>query len=543
MKKIGLIFGLLLVLNVQAQLFNHHDSVLGSVNSNRSWWNVLKYELSVDFDLKSKSISGTSKIIFKPLATSNWMQIDLKHPLEVAYVTFKNQSLTFKRERDYFLVDVSKLVFSNQDTITVGFQGQPAIAKRAPWDGGFTYSKDAKGRPMVSVACQGLGASAWWPNKDHVYDEPEQGVHCIFTIDKQLDCVSNGRKLKEYVKGKKKTVEYQTNSSINNYNITFYIGHYVHVKDTYEGLKGTLDIEYVVLDYNQEKAITHLQKDTKDMLNAFEKWFGPYPFYQDGYRLVETNYLGMEHQSAIAYGNHFKKGYEGWDRSMSGYGMSWDYIIVHESGHEWWGNQVSCNDVADLWIHESFTTYSEVLFVEEMQGKEQALAYLKGLRKNINNHSPIIGVYGMNQEGSGDMYDKGAQIVAMIRAMMNNDALFRQMLRAIQKEYSMQTISSKTIEEYIKDYSGLDLTTFFDQYLRNEKIPMLKYSFDPAKGFVYWVEKTVPNFRMDVLGILNGQKVRLTIKPEKQVLPVLEKESSFRLDDYFYLKTMQVNPE
>ncbi|MCX6210543.1 MAG: M1 family aminopeptidase, partial [Bacteroidetes bacterium] len=283
---------------------------------------------------------------------------------------------------------------------------------------------------------------------------------------------------------------------INTYCIVPYIGNYINFTDTFVGEKGTLDLSYWVLDYNKEKAQEQF-KQVKPMLKAFEYWFGAYPFYEDGYKLVEAPYLGMEHQSAIAYGNGFQNGYKGRDLSGSGWGLKWDFIIVHESGHEWFANSITTNDIADMWVHEGFTNYSEVLFTEYYYGKEAANDYCYGLRKNIANDIPIIGPYGVNKEGSGDMYYKASNMIHSIRNALNNDKKFRKILRGMNEKFYHKTIDGKDIEQYLIEQTGLDLQKTFDQYLTTIQIPTLEYYFKGKKLF-YRYSNCIDGFNMPI---------------------------------------------
>jgi len=327
----------------------------------------------------------------------------------------------------------------------------------------------------MAISCQGLGASIWWPCKDAQWDEPDSGMDLHYEMPTNMAVVANGRLIsEEKIADNYKAWHWQVKNPINNYDATFYAGDYVHWHDTLDGEKGKLDLDFWVLRYNEERARKQFAV-VKQMIHCFEYWMGPYPFYEDGYKLVDAPYLGMEHQSAVAYGNKYKMGYLGLDRSASGYGMDFDYIIVHESGHEWFGNNITSKDIADMWVHESITTYSETLFMECLLGKEKAQKYCRGERMNIENDKPIIGIYGVNEEGSEDMYDKGANMMNMIRTMTNDDEKFRMMLRGLSKEFYHQTVTTQQIEDYIATNTGLELHAFFDQYLRTANIPQVSY--------------------------------------------------------------------
>ncbi|MGV0978123.1 M1 family metallopeptidase [Empedobacter falsenii] len=481
MKKLVLLLGLIsITTNAQVlnnkQEFTRQDSLRGTNNEFRNWWDVKKYKVSVEPDYQSKSIKGKTTIIFDKTAPqqSDLLQIDLQDPMMVSAVKLNGKKISdFKRDGNVYFINVGKNIKNTSNQLELEYNGNPRVAVRAPWDGGWIFAKDEKGRDWMSVAVQGLGASAWFPNKDYLGDEPDNGMELEIITPKKLVGVGNGRLVSKKEKNGKTTSTWKVVNPINNYNIIPYIGHYVNFKDTFEGEKGKLDLDYYVLDYNIDKAKSQFEQ-AKLMLKSFEHWFGPYPFYEDSFKIVEAPHLGMEHQSGIAYGNKFENGYLGRDLSGSGWGLKWDFIIVHEAGHEWFGNNITEKDVADMWIHEAFTAYSETLFTETYHGKEAASEYVRGTRKAIQNDIPIIGVYGVNQEGSGDMYYKGANMIHTLRTWMNNDEKFRQMLRGLNKEFYHQTVTTEQIENYIAKFSGLNLNAFFNQYLRTIKVPTLE---------------------------------------------------------------------
>jgi aminopeptidase N len=317
-------------------------------------------------------------------------------------------------------------------------------------------------------------------------------------IPDTLVAVANGRLIaKSFQDDGTALYKWEVKNPINNYDIIPYIGKYVNFTDTLNGEKGKLDLSYWVLDYNLEKAKAQFGRDVKRMLRAFEYWFGPYPFYEDSYKLVESSHLGMEHQSATAYGNHYMNGYLGSDLSGTGWGKKWDYIIIHESGHEWFGNNITTNDIADMWVHEGTTMYSEALFIEYCYGKKAADEYVQGIRRNISNDIPLIGPYGVNKEGSGDMYNKGANMLHTIRQMINNDSLFRKILRGLNKEFYHKTVNSKDVEAYYSRQSGKDLSKIFDQYLRTTKIPVLEYKIKGDSILYRWTN-CISGFNMSV---------------------------------------------
>src|SRR5688572_5774888 len=417
------------------------------------------------------------------------MQIDLQEPLHIDSILFgvgnnKFRTLSFSRKGSVYTIDFGKHKFLTKppaiDKIDVGilpqhrifiyYHGKPREAIRPPWDGGWIFSKDAKGRPWMSVACQGLGASVWYPCKDYQADEPDGGAMLSVKVPDSLIAVANGILMETNRETDGNTFySWLVTNPINNYNIIPYIGKYVNWKESYDGEKGKLECNYWVLDYNLEKAKAQF-KQASQTLKAFEHWFGPYPFYEDGFKLVEAPHLGMEHQSAVAYGNGFQNGYRGRDLSGSGWGLKWDFIIVHEVGHEWFGNNITSQDIADMWVHEGFTNYSETLFTEYYYGKEAGSDYCIGTRKLIQNDEPIIGPYGVNREGSGDMYYKGGNMLHTIRQVIDDDEKFRSILRGLNSTFYHKTVTSKDVEEYMTKQSGKDLSKIFDQYLRNTKI-------------------------------------------------------------------------
>jgi aminopeptidase N len=476
----------------QKNKFTRQDTLRGSITPERAWWDVVSYNIYIAPDYKNKSIKGWNEVSFdiNSDGKNRKMQIDLQQPMIIDSIIFNNKKIkSFKRNGNIYLVDFGNFNFMVARTlvkkdkpiplhsIKIYFHGKPREAVNPPWDGGWIFGKDAKGRPWMTVACQGLGASVWYPCKDHQGDEPDEGALIQIKVPDTMVAVSNGRLYaKDDQKDGSTLYTWQVKNPINNYNIVPYIGKYVHFGDTYIGETGKeLSLDYWVLDYNLEAAKKQFNRDVPRMLKAFEYWFGPYPFYEDGFKLVESSHLGMEHQSAIAYGNHYLDGYLGSDLSGSGWGLKWDYIIIHEAGHEWFANNITTKDIADMWVHEGFTMYSEVLFTEYYYGKKAADEYCVGLRDNISNDIPLIGVYGVNKEGSADMYNKGANLLHAIRQVINDDTLFRKILRGLNKDFYHKTVTSKDVEAYISKQSGKDLSKIFDQYLRTTKIPVLEY--------------------------------------------------------------------
>lgn len=463
----------------KGKTFTKQDTLKGSNTEFRNFWDVKKYELSVEPDFQQKSITGNNKISFEITKdiSNPVFQIDLQQPMkaDVVQCSFPT-SKPFKREGDFIFISSHKNFKKGEKyTIDIGYSGNPTIAKRAPWDGGWVFTKDEKGNPWMSVADEGIGASIWLPTKDIWSDEPDNGIIMKIITPKDLVGVGNGRLINKKTESNKNIFTWEVKNPINAYSIIPNIGKYVNFKDSYTGEKGNIDLDYWVIDYNLEKAKKQFQQ-VKPMLKAFEYWFGPYPFYEDSYKLVDAPYLGMEHQSNIAYGNGYQNGYLGRDLSGTGVGLNWDFIIIHESGHEWFANNITAKDQADMWIHEAFTNYSEVLFTENYMDKKSADIYAQGIQNNIENDVPIIGKYGVRNEGSGDMYAKGASMLHTMRQIINDDAKFRQILRGLNKDFYHQTVTTEQVEKYISEKAGFDFTTIFNQYLRTTDVPVLEYA-------------------------------------------------------------------
>lgn len=493
--------------------FTKQDSLRGSITKERVWWDVKYYDLAVKINPADSTITGSNTIKYKVFQAYNVMQIDLQSPMQITKVMQDGKTLEFKRDGNVFYITlVSAQNVGAIKEVKIFYQGKPKVAVNPPWDGGLTWKKDKNGNPFIASSCQGLGASVWWPNKDHMYDEVE-GMTISVNVPKDLIDVSNGRlqNVKELKDGTK-TYTWLVKNPINNYGVNVNIADYVTFSEKYKGEKGDLDCTYYVLKDNLAKAKEQF-KDVPRMLKAFEHWFGPYPFYEDSYKLVEAPYLGMEHQSCVTYGNHYQNGYLGRDLSGTGWGLKFDFIIVHESGHEWFANNITYKDIADMWIHESFTCYSESLFVEYYYGKAAGYEYVQGIRKNIQNDKPIIGHYDVNNEGSGDMYYKGANMLNTLRQLVNDDEKWRQILRGMNSTFYHQTVTTKQIEDYLSQQIGMDLNPFFNQYLRDIRIPTLEYTIQGNALKYRWIN-SVDGFEMPVKISLNGTYITLNPKSE-----------------------------
>ncbi len=526
--------------------FTRKDSLRGTLSNIRNNYDVKFYNLDIKIDIEKKFISGFNEIAFLAVDNISRLQIDLFDNMKINKIEYNNKSLNYTREFNAVFIDFNKTISKGSvSKIKVFYEGNPIVAKRAPWDGGFVFKKDKNGNAHVAVACQGTGASLWWPNKDHQSDEPDSMAINI-TSSSLYEEVSNGRlRAKKDLGDGYTRFEWFVSNPINNYNVSVNIADYYHWTDTYiskvDGEK--LSLDYYVLKDDKEKALAQFEQ-VKPMMDAFEKRFGKYAFYTDGYKLVQTPYLGMEHQSCVAYGNAFKNGYLGFDLSGSGEGMKFDYIIIHETAHEWWGNNVTSYDIADMWIHEGFGQYSEVVYLEELYGRESATKYLNGIKKGIGNKEPVIGPYGVNKEGSGDMYPKGALFLNTLRSYINDDKIWWDIVKSIQTEYRHKNISTNDVLALMNKKSGKELKPVFDQYLKHANLPELilyTTSENNAMLLTYQWKTDVSDFNMPIDVFIDGEKQRIfpsnTVQTKRYENLKLE---NFSVDkNGFYIKISQ----
>ena len=536
------LFGMLVLLMLlhnksisQEYEFTKQDTLRGSITPERAWWDLTYYHLDIAVDLDNKFIKGSNTIEYKVLEPNKKLQVDLQLPLRITKVEQNGKELTFSSEGSaHFINLIDKQKKGKINSVKVYYEGNPKEAVRAPWDGGLSWTRDSNGKHFAATSCQGIGASIWWPNKDHMYDEVDSMLISV-NVPKGLMNISNGRlkKIEEFEDTN--TYHWYVSNPINNYGVNINIGDYVEFSEVYEGEKGKLDMIYYVLRDNIERAKTQF-KDAVKMMDAFEYWFGPYPFYEDSFKIVEVPYLGMEHQSSITYGNKYMKGYLGRDLSRTGWGLKFDYIIIHEAGHEWFANNITYKDIADMWIHESFTTYSENLFLDYHYGKEASSEYVIGTRAGISNSAPMIGPYGVNQRGS-DIYSKGANVLHTIRQIANSDEKWRMILRGLNKDFYHQTVETKQIENYISDKMGYDLSTFFDQYLRTTNIPVFEYKLNDGLLEYKWTN-VVDGFKMPVEVFVGDEKIRLNPTQETKSIDV--KSEKIRLDKNYYVNINKV---
>lgn len=517
------------------------ETLRGSVTPEREWWDVLHYHLSVEFFPDTRTIKGSNVITFKTVKAGSKMQIDLQPPLAITKITHGNSELKFEREGNVYWVTFAKEIAGGvEDKIEVFYEGRPVESRNPPWSGGITWGRDDLGEHFITTTCQGIGASIWWANKDHGADEPDRGMRISVTVPETLVAVSNGRlkKTDHNAENKTKTFHWEVTNPINNYGVNVNIGSYVNFGEKYQGLGGTLDLEYWVLAHQKEAAVRQF-REVPRMLQAFEHWFGKYPFYEDGFKLVTVSYPGMEHQSSVTYGNWFRNGYRARDVSGTGVGFKFDFIIIHESGHEWFGNNISMKDAADMWIHEGFTNYSENLFVEYHFGKKDAEDYVIGTRLNIQNSSTIIGTYNSNREGSGDMYYKGGNLLHTIRHIINDDQKWLSIMRGLNKDFRHQTVTTQQVEAYISKQAGIDLSKVFDQYLRTTNIPLLQYKTD-GKNLSFKYDRVVTGFAMPLRVDVNGKEVKITPTATMQTLTLPEEIKTFAVNRNFYVETEMI---
>ena len=475
--------------------YTRADTLRGTNGPARSWWDVEFYDLHVAVSPRDSTIRGRNAITYRVLQSRTEMQIDLQPPLRIDSIVQDTRRLTFRRDSNAFFVTVPSTT-ERRRTIAVYYSGRPLVAKRPPWDGGFTWANDSLGRQHIATSNQGLGASVWWPNKDWGGDEPDSQRVAI-TVPDSLVNISNGR-LRSVTRNANgtSTWEWFVKNPINNYGIAVNAGHYAHFGHFFEGERGTLTMDFYPLSIHLDTARVQFQQAIPTIA-CFERWFGPYPFYEDGFKLVETPHLGMEHQSAVAYGNEYKNGYRGRDLSRTGLGLKWDFIVVHETAHEWWANNITAKDLADMWVHESFANYAEGLYTECQQGKEAGAQYIIGSRRGIANDRPIIPAFGVNAMGSGDMYPKGGSMLHTIRQIINDDEKWRRILRGANSTFWHKTIDGMELRNYISREAGIDLSKVFEQYLTTTMIPVLEYRIGSGSVSYRWAN-VVPGFDMPI---------------------------------------------
>ncbi|MEJ2203490.1 MAG: M1 family metallopeptidase [Gemmatimonadota bacterium] len=522
--------------------FSRADSLRGSDGPARSWWDVTYYDLDVHVQPSDSSLAGRNAITYRVVAGGDELQIDLQPPMSLDSLMLSGRSLPVRRDGNAWFARIPETQpVGSVHRVTAFFHGKPVVAVRPPWDGGYQWETDASGEPWVATSNQGLGASVWWPNKDLQSEEPDS-QRIVVTVPDPLVDVSNGRLRSSVHNGDGTTTfEWFVSNPVNNYSVSVNAGSYAHWTEELEGERGTLTMDFWPLAQNLGRAREQWTQ-ARTMMQCFEHWFGPYPWYEDGYKLVEVPYLGMEHQSAVTYGNGYRNGYRGTDLSGTGWGLEWDFIIVHESAHEWWGNNITARDIADNWVHESFANYAENLYTECLTGTKEAGAdYVIGTRSRITNDRPIVGTYGVNDGGGGDKYYKGGNLLHTIRQLVDDDEKWRGILRGLNDTNRHQIVPGARVEEYITRHSGIDLQKVIDQYLRDVRVPVLEYRLEAGTLSYRWTN-VVYGFDMPV---------RVTVEPDRygwihptegwQTLAVgLASAEEFRVDRNFYVEAREV---
>ena len=520
------------------KVFTRADTLRGSDGPARSWWDVEFYDLNVAVSPKDSTIRGWNAITYRVLRPGREMQIDLQVPMRIDSIVQGSRKLAFRRDSNaFFVTGMAPATAGSRAKVTVYYAGRPRVAIRAPWDGGFVWQRDSVGNRFIATANQGLGASVWWPNKDYGAEEPDSQRIAI-TVPDSITNVSNGRLRSVRNNGDgTATWEWFVSRPINNYGISVNAAKYAHFTDYYKGENGVLTMDYFPLAIHEDTARVQLRQAIPTIA-CFEKWFGPFPWYEDGFKLVETPHLGMEHQSAVAYGNKYKNGYLGRDLSGTGWGLKWDFIVVHEVAHEWWANNITAKDVADMWVHESFANYAEGIYTECQEGPSAGAEYIIGSRANIRNQSPIVGIFGVNEEGSGDMYYKGGSMLHTMRQVVNDDRKWRETLRGANKTFWHQTITGAQLRDYFSKTTGVDLSRIFRQYLETTMIPTLEYKLDGGMLSYRW-GNVIPGFDMPVdvaFGDPHGAWQRITPTTSWQTMPAT---SAPRVRRDFYVEVRE----
>ena len=508
----------------KAKLFpelSERNRLLGALLPERTCYDVLHYMINVDIDIVKKYIKGFVDI--KSTATTDFskLQFDLARKMKLNRVEYLDKNLKTSRNKDAVFVEFPLIKKGENFTFRVYYEGKPLQAKNPPWDGGFVWEKDKKGRPFISVACEGEGANIWWPLKDHIADEPDEGATMTFTVPKELYCVSNGRLLEvlDSPDETKRIFTWTVNNPINNYNISVQLGHYITIKDTIIRDSGIDTLTYYVLDYHEEIGKNHF-KQSKDIIRFFEKYFGEFQWWDDGYKLVEVSYLGMEHQSAVTYGNNWSNwgGERSWTNKY--YGIV-DGLLFHETAHEWWGNSITAIDPAHMWIQEGFAVYSEALYIEHKLGYNVMIDFLLKKREGIKNNLPIVGPVNENYWAFGDSYNKGAWVLHTLRNAINNDDLWFSTLKKFAVDNAKSHVSTETFLNYIIKATGKNYQLVFYQYFYDHRPPTFEY-YQEGQMFYYRWSNVISGFAMPVDIDLNGVEKRLEVSEKLSSIMISE---------------------
>ena len=492
-----------------------NNYLMGYLNENRSAYRVSFYDINIDFDIEKKSINGFVTIKAESLNDLDKLQIDLSENLSIYKILHNNKELSFTRKLDAVLISFPYSINSGDIfEFTVHYGGIPQRADNPPWAGGFTWSKDKDARDWVAVSCEGEGARIWWPNKDHITAEGDS-VRMVYTVPSDMVAIGNGNLRSISKNGDKSTYEWFVKNPINNYNISVQIGNYVAVQDTFIKDDQVHLMNHYVLDYNKELAGNYFPM-SKEVIRFYEKYFGDYQWYEDGYKLIEVPYLGMEHQSAVTYGNGFSI-YNGVrSKSWPMYGVM-DPLIIHETGHEWFGNSVTASDPTHIWIHEGLQVYSEsVYFEDKFDSYEVGIHYLNSIKDRIVNEIPIVGRENENHWAlHGDTYMKGAWIMHTLRSVINNDEVWFSILKEFMVENAKGFANTVDFFNKVNEKTGSDYSYFSDQYFYTPNQPQLEYYQTESKFFFKW-NNVNDNFIMPISLLVNGVEKRVTPNKEFQ---------------------------
>jgi len=519
---------------------SERNRLLGDLLPERTCYDVRHYLINMEIDVDKKYIKGFVDISASAEENFTRLQFDLARKMKLNGVYYLDQKLKTTRKKDAVFVEFPDVKKGDNFTFRIKYEGRPLEAKKPPWDGGFVWEIDKKGRPFVSVACEGDGAGLWWPLKDHIADEPDDGATMTFTVPEELFCVSNGRLLDilSNIKEKKKSYTWSVNNPINNYNISVQLGHYVSVQDTINRNGQTDTLNHYVLDYHEEVARNHF-KQAKTVIRFFEKYFGDYQWWDDGYKLVEVSYLGMEHQSAVTYGNNWDnwRGTRSWTSKY--YGIV-DGLLFHETAHEWWGNSVTALDPAHMWIHEGMAVYSEAMFIEDQLGYNVMIDFLLDKRRGIKNKLPIVGPTNQNYWAFGDSYNKGAWIMHTLRHVIDNDEIWFNILKLFAVDNAKGHVSTEDFLNYVIHHTGYNYQIIFYQYFYTHKPPTLEYYQDGTQFFYRW--DAVSGFNMPIDININGMERRIVPTKDIQEIEISE-FSVIRIRDWEFLMILKNNPD
>jgi aminopeptidase N len=455
------------------------DILRGQYDGHRANNDLLYYHLDIRVDPEQKLLSGKNTVRFRMLEDDTRIRLDLYANLTVERIMLGTNELKYERELNAVFIDFPQALRKGREyAIEFHYSGTPQETGRF---GGLAFRKDPQGRHWINTANQGNGSSIWWPSKDQWKDEPE-GMRISVAVPNDLVNVSNGRFIGKTDLGDGYTRwDYQVHYPINSYNVSLNIGHYVQFSGTPVGTNKNLTIDYFVLPESLEKATAQFAQ-TPPMIRIYEEMFGEYPFVKDGFKLIEVPYTGMEHQSAVTYGNGFQNGYGGRDWTGVGVSPKFDFIIIHESAHEWFGNAVSAADISDMWIQEGWTTYLEGLYVEKMFGYEDALKYVNGYKSKVGNRQPIITQRGIHRSPTQDMYFKGALFLHTLRSVVNDDEVWWRVIRDYYQAFKYRNSMTEDMVRFFNNALGQDLSPLFNQYLRRADLPVLELAFDEEAG-------------------------------------------------------------